>query len=133
MRLFPDKEFLVKFCQERKEELDAIIEDYKKMPTQNSAWEVIIAYFGIDSLYDALTEEYGYQEGFQSDDERIFMPEELYELILDQDKYGEFFEPFEDDEDLDEIQHPNEETLVSLLLIDEDDIIQACSPRAYED
>jgi len=61
------------------------------------------------------------------------MLEELYELILYQDRDGEFFEPFEDDEDPDEIQHPDEETLVSLLSLDEDDIIQACSPHAYED
>jgi hypothetical protein len=59
------------------------------------------------------------------------MPKELCEFILDQDKDGEFFEPFEDDEDQDEIQHPDEETLVSLLPLDEDDIIQACSPSAY--
>jgi hypothetical protein len=44
---------------------------------------VIIAYFGIDSLYDSLTEEYGYQEGLPSDDEQLFMLEELYELVLD--------------------------------------------------
>jgi hypothetical protein len=46
MRLFPDENFLVKFCHQIKENLDAIIEDYEKMPTQNSAWEVTIAYFG---------------------------------------------------------------------------------------
>jgi len=57
---------------------------------------------------------------------------ELYELVLDQDRDGDFFEPFEYDEDLDEIQHLDEETLVSLLSIDEDDIIQACSTHAYE-
>jgi hypothetical protein len=34
---------------------------------------------------------------------------------------------------LDEIQHPDEETLVSFLPLDKDDIIQACSPHAYED
>jgi hypothetical protein len=90
-------------------------------------------HFGTNSLYDALTKKYGYQEGFPSDDERLFMPEELYEIVLDQDINGEFFEPFEDDEDLDEIQHPDEETLVSLLPLDEDYIIQACSPHAYED
>jgi hypothetical protein len=132
MRLFPDKDFLVNFCEQRKEELDTIIEYYEKIPTQNSAWEVIIAYFGIDSLYDSLTKEYGYQEGLPSDDEQLFMLEELYELVLDQDRDGDFFEPFEYDEDLDEIQHLDEETLVSLLPIDEDDIIQACSTHAYE-
>jgi len=70
------------------------------MPTQNLDWEVVIAYFGTYSLYDALTEKYGYQESFPSDDEPLFMPEELYKLVLDQDKYGQFFEPIEYDEDL---------------------------------
>jgi len=46
MRIYPDMYFLVKFCQQREEELDTIIDDYQNMPTQNIAWEVAIAYFG---------------------------------------------------------------------------------------
>jgi hypothetical protein len=84
---------------------------------------VIIAYFGTNALYDDLTKEYGYQEGLQNDDEQLFMLEELYAIFLHQDRYGEFFEPFEDDEYQDEIQHPNEETSISFLSIDEDYII----------
>jgi hypothetical protein len=61
---------------------------------------VAIAYFGTNSLYDALIEKYGYQESFPSDDQPLFMPEELYKLILDQDQDGEFFGPIEDDKDL---------------------------------
>jgi hypothetical protein len=61
MPLFPDKDFLVKFCHQREEYLGTIIDDYEKMPTQNLAWEVVIAYFETNLLYDALTEKYGYQ------------------------------------------------------------------------
>jgi hypothetical protein len=152
MRLFPDKDFLVKFCQEREEEFGTIIDDYEKRPTQNSSWEVAIAYFGTDSLYDVVTEIYGYQESFPNDDEPLFMPEELYKLVIDQDQEGEFFYPIEDDEDLaeeniheesfqedfndedpNEIQHPDEETLLSMPPLDEDDIIQNFSPPAHEE
>jgi hypothetical protein len=59
---------------------------------------VVIAYFGTDSLYDTLTEKYGYQESFPSDDEPLFMPEEIYKIVLYQDKDDDFFEPIEDDE-----------------------------------
>jgi hypothetical protein len=37
MRLCPDNDLLVKFCQQREEELDAIIDYYEKTPTQNLA------------------------------------------------------------------------------------------------
>jgi hypothetical protein len=46
---------------------------------------VAIAYFGTNSLYDGVTEKYGYQESFPNDDEPLFMPEELYKLVIDQD------------------------------------------------
>jgi hypothetical protein len=64
----------------------------RKMPTLNSAWEVAIAYFGTNSLYDVVTEKYGYQENFPNDDEPLSMPEEVYKLIRDQDQDGEFFD-----------------------------------------
>jgi hypothetical protein len=102
MRLFPDKDFLVKFCQQREEEIDVIIENYEERPTLNLALEVAIAYFGTYSLYDDLTKKYGYQERFLSDDEPLFMLEELYKLIGYQDQDGELFDPIEYDEDLDE-------------------------------
>jgi hypothetical protein len=75
MKLCPDKDFLVKFCRQREEELDAIVDDYEKRPTPNLAWEVAIAYFGTDSLYDVVTKKYGYQENFPNDDETLCMPE----------------------------------------------------------
>jgi hypothetical protein len=56
---------------------------------------------------------------FPNDDELLFMPEELYKLIMDQDQYGEFFDPIEDKEDLDE-EHIHEEKLEEDL--DPDDI-----------
>jgi hypothetical protein len=105
---------------------------------------VAIAYYGKYSLYDVVTEKYGYQENFLNDDDPLCMPEEVYKIVRDQDQDCEFFDPIEDDEDLveeniheesfqedfndedpDEVQHPDEETLVSVLLLDEDDIIQA--------
>jgi hypothetical protein len=60
MKLCPDKDFLVKFCSQREEELDSIIDDYEKRLTPNLSWEVAIAYFGKKLLYDAVTEKYGY-------------------------------------------------------------------------
>jgi hypothetical protein len=60
MKICPDKDFLVKFFQQREEEYDSIIDNYEKMPTLNSSWEVAIAYFGTRSLYDDVTEKYGY-------------------------------------------------------------------------
>jgi hypothetical protein len=46
IELCPDKDFLVKFCQQREEEYDAILENYEERPTLNSSWEVAIAYYG---------------------------------------------------------------------------------------
>jgi hypothetical protein len=37
MKFFPDKEFLVKFFQQREEEYDSIIDDYEERPTLNSS------------------------------------------------------------------------------------------------
>jgi hypothetical protein len=79
-----------------------------------------------------VTKKYGYQENFPNDDEPLSMPEEVYKLIRDQDQDGEFSDPIKDDEDsikeqihgesfqeeedLDKVQHPDEqkETLVSM-------------------
>jgi hypothetical protein len=61
---FHDKDFLVKFCVQRKKEYNAILQNYKRKPTLNMAWEVAISYFRVKSLCDTVTERYGYQEGF---------------------------------------------------------------------
>jgi hypothetical protein len=148
----PDKDFLVKFCQQREEEYDVILENYEERPTLKSSWEVAIAYFGTDSLYNAVTKKYGYQKKFPNDDEPLSMPEEVYKLVRDQDQNGEFFylseydkdlveehihqESFQEDindEDLDEVHHPDEDTLVSMLPLDKDDIVQPCSPPTHEE
>jgi hypothetical protein len=71
---------------------------------------VAIAYFGTNSLYDAVIEKYGYQESFLNGDELLFMPKELYKIIIDQDQDGEFFDPIEDEKDLVE-EHIHEEKL----------------------
>jgi hypothetical protein len=47
--------------------------------------------------------------------------------------HEEIFQEYFNDEDLDEIQHLDEETLVSMPPLDEDDIIQPCSPLTHED
>jgi hypothetical protein len=142
---------MVKFCEQREEEYDAILQNYEENPTLNSTWEVSIAYYGVKSLYNVVIEKYGYQENFPNDDESLFMPEEVCKLVRDQDQDGEFFDSIEDDEDLikeqiheescqekedlDEVQHPNEqkETLVFVLPLDEDEVVQPCFPPAHED
>jgi hypothetical protein len=60
---------------------------------------VAIAYFGTDSLYDVVTEKYGYQENFPNDDEPPSMPEEVYKIVRDQDQDGELSDLIKDYED----------------------------------
>jgi len=74
------------------------------------------------------------------------MLEEVYKLIRYQDQNGELFGPkylikepiheesFQEEEYLDEVQHPNEkkETLVTVLPLDEDEVFQPCFPPAHE-
>jgi hypothetical protein len=48
IELCPDKDFLVKFCERREEEYDAILQNYEENPTLNAAWEVAIAYYGVN-------------------------------------------------------------------------------------
>jgi hypothetical protein len=55
-----DKDFLVRFCIQRKEEYDTILWNYEKKPTQNATWEVYIAYYRVKSLCDAVTKKYGH-------------------------------------------------------------------------
>jgi hypothetical protein len=43
-----DKDFLVKLCQLIEEEYDVVLEYYEERPTLKSAWEVVIAYYGMD-------------------------------------------------------------------------------------
>jgi hypothetical protein len=38
---------------------------------------VAIVYYGTYSLYDVVTEKYGYYENFPNDDEPLSMPEEV--------------------------------------------------------
>jgi hypothetical protein len=45
-----NKDFLVKFCVQRKEEYNVILQNYERNPTLNMAWEVSISYFGVKSL-----------------------------------------------------------------------------------
>jgi len=90
---------MVKFCQHREEEYSTILDNYEEIPTLNYAWEVAIAYYGTNSLYDVVTEKCGYQENFPNDDEPLSMLEEVYKLVRDQDQDGEFYDPIKDDKD----------------------------------
>jgi hypothetical protein len=83
---------MVKFCQQREEEYDTIINDYEKMNTLNSSWEVSIAYFGTIELYNDVTEKYGYQKIFPNDEETLYMPNDVYKILRDQDKDDELFD-----------------------------------------
>jgi hypothetical protein len=103
---FHDKDFLVKFCVQRKKEYNAILQNYKRKPTLNMAWEVSISYFRVKSLCNIVTERYDYQEGFPTQDRSFLMPEEVCKLVRDQDQDGEIFDSIEDDEDLVEEQDP---------------------------
>jgi hypothetical protein len=58
---------------------------------------VAIAYFGTRSLYDDVTEKYGYQENFPNDDEPLSMPEDVYKIVRDQDQDDEFSDPIYDE------------------------------------
>jgi hypothetical protein len=87
---------LVEFCQQREEEYDAILENYEERPTLNSAWEVVIAYYGTNLLYDSATEKYGYQENFPNNNKPLSMLEEVYKFVRDQDQDNEFSNPIKD-------------------------------------
>jgi hypothetical protein len=77
------------------------------------------------------------------------MLKEVFKLIRDQDQDGEFFDPIKDDEDsikehihgescqeedLDKVQYPDKqkETLVSMFMPKEDDVLLPCFPPARE-
>jgi len=61
IEIYPNKDFLVKFCEQREEEYDTILQNYEENSTLKLVWEVSIAYYGEKSLYDIVTEKYGYQ------------------------------------------------------------------------
>jgi hypothetical protein len=85
IEIFPKRDFLVKFYQQREDECDSILNNYEEKPTLNSYWEVAIIYFGTKSLYEDVTEKYGYQENFPNDEEPLSIPKEVYKIIRDQD------------------------------------------------
>jgi len=80
-----NKDILVRFCVQRKEEYDVVLQNYERNPTLNMAWEVSITYFRVDSLCDAMMKKYGYREGFPTQDRSLLMPKEVYKLVRDQD------------------------------------------------
>jgi hypothetical protein len=53
-----NKDFLVEFCMQRKEEYNIILQNYEREPTQDGAWELAIAYYGVKSLCDVVTKKY---------------------------------------------------------------------------
>jgi hypothetical protein len=99
-------------------------------------------------LCNAVTKNTVTRKAFPSQDRSFLMPEEVCKLVRDQDQDGEFFdededlvkekiheESFQEEEDPDEVQHPDEQkdTLASMLPLDKDEVIQPCFPPAHED
>jgi hypothetical protein len=68
---------------QRREEYNTILQNYEENPTLNAAWEVSIAYYGVNSLCDIVTEKYGYQENLPNQDQSFLIPEEVLKLVKD--------------------------------------------------
>jgi hypothetical protein len=86
-----NKDFLVKFCMQRREEYNTILQNYEREPTRDIAWEVSIAYYGVKSLCDTVTKKYSYQEILPTQDRSFLMPKEVSKLIEDQAHDDEYF------------------------------------------
>jgi hypothetical protein len=60
-----DVHFLIELCAQRRERFDAIFLTYQKNPTKSLAWELVEAYYAVNSLCGIVTEKHGNKKSLQ--------------------------------------------------------------------
>jgi hypothetical protein len=81
---------LVGICIQRREEFDAILQDYQENPTDLLAQEMAKAYNGVNSLCVIITKKYGSKGNSPSLYHPFTLYNELLELDITEEEWGDF-------------------------------------------